>query len=299
MQERNELKDLAEKDFMSFPDIATDILNALLYEGKTVVDASALLPAPTETLYWADRDSRLHNQYEDLAKYEMREGKIQIMYLFANQTAPDSHMLLRKAGYPGGAYREQYQEKTAEIYPVVELVLYWGEKHWCGARSLRQLFSRRRLPPGVRRYLDNISLRVWEMRHLPQEVRERFTSDMRIVLDYLAEGSSYRSDRPVVHKEALIKIIKVLSDDYDIDDIARQLSEMNIKEEEEITMCELFEQYIRKGRSEGILQGIRILILTCRDMKLSFKETAERVQKGFQLDDAELQKNMKMYWPEE
>ena len=33
-------------------------------------------------------------------------------------------------------------------------------------------------------------------------------------------------------------------------------------------------------------------------MKLSFGETAERVKKGFQLDDAELQKNMELYWPE-
>ena len=64
------------------------------------------------------------------------------------------------------------------------------------------------------------------MRHLPQEVRERFESDMRIVLDYLAEGDSYRSDRPVVHKGALIKMIRVLSGDCDVEDIAEQLEEL-------------------------------------------------------------------------
>lgn len=143
------------------------------------------------------------------------------------------------------------------------------------------------------------------MRHLPQEIRDRFNSDMRIVLDYLAKGDSYRSDRPVIHKAALIKMIKVLSEDYDIEDIEKQLSTMNIKEEGEITVCELFDQYERKGRREGIQEGIRegitqgiqVLILTCRDMKLSFAETAERVKKGFQLDDAELQRNMELYWP--
>ncbi len=105
-------------------------------------------------------------------------------------------------------------------------------------------------------------------------------------------------------------MIRVLSGDYNVEDTAEQLDKMKIKEEDEITVCELFEQYVRKGRnegikegikegiSEGIGQGIKVLIMTCRDLKLSFVETAERVRNGFQLDDAELQKNMELYWTE-
>ena len=327
-------KDLVEKDFVAFPDVAADMLNALLFDGEPIINAEELVPAPTETLYFGDSGKRFRNQYEDLAKYEMREGQIQTMYLFANQTLPDSRMILRKAGYIGGAYREQYEGKAAGSYPVIELILYWGEKHWHGCRSISQLYTKQNLSPKLRRYIDNIRLHVWEMRYLPQEIRGRFSSDMRIVLDYLAEGDSYRSDRPVVHKGALIRMLKALSGDHDIEDIEEQLETMDIREEDEITVCELFEQYERKGRNEGIQQGrsegiqqgrsegiqqgrsegiqqgrsegireglregIRVLILTCRDMKLSFKETAERVKAGFQLDDAELQKNMKLYWPE-
>lgn len=304
MQE--ELKDLVEKDFVAFSDVAADVINALLYEGKPLVNAGDLLAAPTETLYYRDSDKKLHNQYEDLAKYEMQEGRIRIVYLLANQSVPDSRMILRKAGYTGGVYREQYEGKLSCAGPVIELVLYWGEKRWHGSRSIRQLFSKRGLPQKVWQYIDNMRLHVWEMRYLPQEIRERFTSDMRIVLDYLAEGTGYRSDRPVVHKEALIKMIQVLSGDYDVENVTEQLTKMNIKEEDEITVCELFEQYIRKGRSEGIgqgisqgiSQGIRVLIMTCRDLKLSFEETAERVKNGFQLDDAQLQENMELYWRE-
>ena len=102
------------------------------------------------------------------------------------------------------------------------------------------LFSKRGLPQKVWQYIDNMRLHVWEMRHLPQEIRERFTSDMRIVLDHLAEGTGYRSDRPVVHKGALIKMIQVLSGDYDVENVTEQLTKMNIKEEDEITVCELF-----------------------------------------------------------
>ena len=201
---KSDAKDLVEKDFMAFPNVAADVVNALLYDGEHIVSAAELLPAATETLYFGNDDKKLHNQYEDLAKYEMREGQIQTMYLFANQTVPDRRMILRKAGYMGGAYRERYEEKISSSCPVIELVLYWGERRWRGARSIRQLFSDRRLPPKAWQYIDDIHLHIWEMRHLSQEVRERFDSDMRIVLDYLAEGDSYRSDRPVVHKGALI-----------------------------------------------------------------------------------------------
>ncbi|MCM1120888.1 MAG: Rpn family recombination-promoting nuclease/putative transposase, partial [bacterium] len=305
-REETERKDLVEKDIVAFPDVAADVLNALLFDGESIVSAAELVPVPTETLYSGDNGKRLRNQYEDLAKYEMWEGQIRTMYLFANQTQPDSLMLLRKAGYIGGAYREQYEGKAAGTFPVVELILYWGEEHWHGCRSISQLFSTHYLPPKLRDYIDNIRLHVWEMRHLSQEMRERFHSDMRIVLDYLKEGNNYRSNRPVVHKAALIRMIKVLSGNYDIEEIETQLGTMNIKEEEEITVCDLFEQYERKGRSEGLLQGrsegiregIQVLILTCRDMKLSFGETAEKVKKGFQLDDTELKRNMELYWPE-
>ena len=55
--------------------------------------------------------------------------------------------------------------------------------------------------------LSLIHIYIWEMRYLPQEVRERFHSDMRIVLDYLAEGNNLRSDQKVVHL-SLIHILQ-------------------------------------------------------------------------------------------
>lgn len=46
-------------------------------------------------------------------------------------------------------------------------------------------------------------------------------------------------------------MLRVLSGDKDVTDTAKILREMNIREEDEITMCELFDQYIRQGRKEG------------------------------------------------
>ena len=68
--------------------------------------------------------------------------------------------------------------------------------------------------------------------------------------DYLAEGNAYRSDQKIIHKEATIKILRVLSGDKNVDDTEEILKALDIAEEDEISMCELFDQYTRRGISE-------------------------------------------------
>lgn len=254
MNGTEEKMDTVEKEFLAFPDIAADTINALLFQGQPLADGGNLWPGPTETI-WQGRE-RLRDQYEDLSKYELIDRQVRVMYLIANQSGVDSKMLLRKAGYTGGIYREQYEGKIRAVFPVIELVLYWGHPRWRGSRDIRRLFARRKLPEEMWKYIDGVKLHVYEMRHLPEETRQLFQSDMRIVVDYLAEGEQYRSDRKITHKAALIRMIRVLSGETDTDDVEEWLEKQGIREEDEIRMCELFDQYERKGREEGKREGI-------------------------------------------
>lgn len=304
---KKESKDVTQKNLEGFPDVAADILNMFIHGGKQVVKAGNLYPAPTETEY-APPGSVLRNQLEDISKYEMQEGKIRVQYLLANQSESDRGMILRKAGYMGAIYREQYDGKAADFFPVVSLVLYWGSGCWESPCGIKELFSDTNLPAELWELADDLRLHVFKMRTLPPEVRELFTSDMRLVADYLAEGNGFRSDRPVIHKEALIRLLRALGEDTDVEDTGRILEEMDIKEEDEITMCELFDQYTRRGRKEGLeegiktgfgeglQQGLKALISTCRELGVSFDETAARVKKNFSLGDEETRKNMQLYW---
>lgn len=156
-------------------------------------------------------------------------------------------MLLRKAGYTGGVYREQYENKVHNVFPVVEFVLYWGKRRWRSGRDIRKLFPKWEIADDIWEYVDELKLHVFEMRYLPEETRKLFQSDMKIVVDFLAEGNGYRSNRKIVHKAALIKMIRVLSGEADTEDIEKWLEEQGIREEDEITMCELFDQYERRG----------------------------------------------------
>ena len=250
-----ETNDLTAKNFETYPDVAADIINVLIYEGLQRINKDSLLASPTETVYQGREN--LRNQLEDVARYEMHDGRVTMQYLFANQTRRDPKMIFRKAGYVGSAYREQYDGKAKDVYPVVEIVLYWGEGSWKQNRSIYEMFQSRNHPGKVLDYIDNLKLHIFEMRKLPKEIRNLFQSDMRIVVDYLAEGNGYRSDQKVVHKEALIKLLRTLSGEKNVEDTLDCLQKMGVKEEDNITVCELFDQYTRQGRQEGIEEGLK------------------------------------------
>ena len=245
-----ELNDIVTKNFESYADVAADIVNALLHEGAMVVTSEDILTAATESLY-ADSTNTLHNQLEDVAKYHVTGGMPRALYLFANQMKVDKGMILRKAGYIGGEYRRQYEKQNHGLYPVIELVLYWGMARW------------------------------------------KASSDMRIVLDYLAEGNAYRSDRKVIHKEATIKMLRVLSGDKNVDDTEEILKALDIAEEDEISMCELFDQYTRRGISQGISKGI---IIMCKDFNATYEDTLQKLKNKLNISEKEAEEQMKLYW---
>ncbi len=144
------------------------------------------------------------------------------------------------------------------------------------------MFRKKGLPATAWTYIDDMRLQVWEMRYLPKEIRELFTSDMRIVVDYLAEGNSYQSDRKIVHKEALINMLRSLSGDFDFEETKMFMKEMNIREGDELMACELFDQYIRKGKAEGKVEGRQEGLLSAaqncmKELNLTVEEALKAV----------------------
>lgn len=85
----------------------------------------------------------LRNQYNDVSKYEIRNGRIAMQYTLENQSTPDYKILLRKAGYEGVIYRQQYDGK--DIYPAITLVLYWGDAAWNTSSDLHMFFRKKRI----------------------------------------------------------------------------------------------------------------------------------------------------------
>ena len=306
--------DIPEKELEDYPDVFADIINALVYQGDAVVKPANLRPATVETRYM-DLDGKLRRQTEDLAKYEITDGRASVLFLLANQTAPDDRMILRKCGYTGGYYRSQYNRQSEEVCPVVELVLYWGEKRWSGKRSIRSFFQRKNLSEGLWKYIDNEKLHVFEMRHLPKETVQKFTGDMRIVLEFLSDNPDEECfNRKIEHPWALRELLVVLLEKTRYRELEkgfwkdRETEESQGTEKGACTMRDWLgeawdkgiEQGKVEGKAEGIVQGlakgIEAMVSLCREFGMTFEETAAKLKEKFDLADAEVERDMKLYW---
>lgn len=89
-------KDIAEKTLEAYNDVFADMINVLLFNGRTLVKENELEEENPNSSYKAD--NKLHAQERDIAKY-WRKGLIRIaFYGVENQTIVDADMPLRLFG---------------------------------------------------------------------------------------------------------------------------------------------------------------------------------------------------------
>lgn len=281
-------KDLPEKNLESFPDVFADIVNVLLYEGTEMVTAENLRPAPTETFYYSQL-GKMRNQFHDVSMFEQKNEVIRVQYTLENETKVSRKIIFRRIGYEGAVYREQLEKKVN--YPFVGLVLYWGRKKCRQPRSVAEFFVHKNLPLETWKYINNFHLQIFEMARLPKEVRRRFTSDMRLVVDYLAEGDNYKpSGQAIIHLEAFLLMMKHLSGDKRYEQLIQELSQEESKGEK-ITMCKLIDKYIDQGQAQMLVQNVETLM---KSLSFNLQQACESL--GFSV--TEYQKAKKRKCPE-
>ena len=176
-------KDATEKTLESYADVFADIVNVLLFGGKTIIAPGDLRDALPRSIYKAD--GKLHEQERDTAKFWL-SGQIRIALLgLENQTEIEEDMVLRIISYDGAAYRDQMNRdakgKPKERYPVVTLVLYFGyKKHWDKPLNLKERFD---IPKELEPYVNDYHVNLFEIAWLPDETIAKFRSDFRFVAD--------------------------------------------------------------------------------------------------------------------
>lgn len=195
---------------------------------------------------------KLADQFSDVTMYELREGVIFVQYILENEVQAKSKTVLRKIGYEGAIYRRQLG--NGQIFPIVSLLLYWGTSPWTQPTSIKEFFQGSNLDKGTWKYIANEKLHVFAMAGLPKQIRNRFRSDMRIVVDYLAERYDYRPTAQIIlHPEALLLMLRALTNDKRYMKVLRELTEE--EKRRDITMCELLDKYENRGIQKGIQRG--------------------------------------------
>ena len=98
-------KDITEKILADYNDVFADIVNVLLFGGKTVVDENMLESIKDKSQY--KTDGEIHQEERDVSKV-LKGKNVHIAFIgFEHQTDVDSKEALRVIAYDGAAYKRQ------------------------------------------------------------------------------------------------------------------------------------------------------------------------------------------------
>lgn len=245
-------KDVAEKTLESYNDVFADIVNGLLFNGKQVVKENELKAESENSIYKAD--GKLHEQERDVAKY-WKNGEIRIaLYGLENQTSIDSDMPIRVLSYDGAAYRNQLNlEKEQKRYPVITLVLYFGDARW---KKPVTLFECLNIPEKLKPFVNDYKINLFEITKLTDSQISCFKSDFMVVADYFVKRNKvpdYRGTKDVIkHVDEFFNSMKVLTNDNTFETVYNE----NIsKGTGGVTMDRFLNSVMEKGVQKGLTSG--------------------------------------------
>ena len=248
-------KDASEKILESYNDVFSDIVNALLFNGRQILAPDELEDEAPRAYYKAD--GKLHEIERDVAK-RWKNGNIRVACIgFENQTASDPDMPLRVMGYDGAEYRAQLLDEndTGNRYPVVTLVLYFGhEKPWSGPLSLK---GRLNIPEEFEPYVNDYKINLFQIAYLSREQVERFRSDFKVVADYFVQkrenGDYLPSSQELTHIQETLQLLSIMTDDHRFEDASNTSTDE--KKGGPHTMCDVLDKVENRGIAKGKVEG--------------------------------------------
>lgn len=287
-------KDITEKILEDYNDVFADIMNVLLFGGENVIKPYELEEASNLSHYKAE-DRKLHEQERDVAKFWER-GRVKLALCgLENQTDIDKYMPLRVISYDGAAYRTQMLDKSIkEKYPVVTLILYFGEKRWDGPKSLVESLD---IPEELKEHVSDYEIKVYEISYLSDEQLKMFKSDFGIVADFFVNKRKYENYKPkdkrkFLHVDAMLKFLSVMTKDRIYETVFDE------NEKEGVSMSSFWDRAISEGMEKGIEKGEE---MAHRDTAITLlKEGADEalILKACKLTDEQLEEIKKEVFEE-
>ncbi len=294
-------KDLAQKTLEAYNDVFADIVNVLLFDGRQLVQENELEQESPESIYKVD--GKLHELKRDVAKY-WKHNNIRIALVgLENQIETDKYMPIRVMSYDATAYRQQLlnqyetdpktgkqvKKKNAEpIYPVVTMVLYFGNIPWKKYKTLLEIVK---VPNELKPFVSDYNTNIFEIAWLSKEQVELFKSDFKIVADYFVQVRTNKDYKPspqiIKHVHEVLQLMAVFTNDKRFEEVQN----LYIKGEES-TMCEVLDKIVAQGEARGEARGeFNILYKQIKKGIL----TIEQAAKSIDISVDQLLANFKQY----
>ena len=221
-------KDILLKDYFT-PDIFADAINAILYDGKSVVTPERMRTIDIETQHVEEKDGdiRADARFRDLAKIVEVDDAIYCLFAIEHQSVEDYTMPLRIMEYDVREYLRQVKSNKGvqiQIKPIITIVMYWKADKWNQPVSVKDMFDKNTVrwleDNGLGGYIQDYKMHLFEPCAAKEEKLEKFKTELKDVIAYVKYSKS--------------------TEDY-----------VFIDGKERLNMCEAFEGIKAEGIEEG------------------------------------------------
>ena len=164
-------KDILLKDYFT-PDIFADAINAILYDGKSVVTPERMRTIDIETQHVEERDGdiRADARFRDLAKIVEVDDAIYCLFAIEHQSVEDYTM------------------------PLITIVMYWKADKWNQPVSVKDMFDKNTVrwleDNGLGGYIQDYKMHLFEPCAAKEEKFEKFKRELKDVIAYVKYSKS-------------------------------------------------------------------------------------------------------------
>ena len=252
-------KDILLKDYFT-PDIFADAINAILYDGKSVVTPEKMRTIDIETQHVEERDGdiRADARFRDLAKIVEVDDAIYCLFAIEHQSVEDYTMPLRIMEYDVREYLRQVKSNKGvqiQIKPIITIVMYWKADKWNQPVSVKDMFDKNTVrwleDNGLGGYIQDYRMHLFEPGAVKEEDLEKFKTELKDVIAYVKYSKSTealkgynKKYKPDLTKSTVTLINELTNSKY-----------VFIEGKERLDMCEAFEGLIEEGRAKGKAEG--------------------------------------------
>lgn len=281
--------DLASNSLTAHADVFADIINGIVYGGKTVLEANNLKPFyPNSTV---PRDSKLKGLYRDSCMEDIRNGIRYAIWGTENQYVPDPETPFKVMGYDYTLYDRQIEELAAQnekngikvytgrilpeqkVKPVITLVLYYGKEE-----IPESIHSMMQMPEDdtLKKYIQDYRLNLIRLRELTMEQAELFQSDFACIAKFLAKSYNKKEQilalkenrQILIHPRDTLFTLAAITGD-------KRYLEISTEKKEGTAVCEVADALVQMGYEQSLEKlAEKDLALAERDSALAEKDSA-------------------------
>lgn len=287
--------DTVLKNYWNNNEQFADLFNGVLFEGEQIIRPDELVDVDTEESIVLE-----HKKYVESIKASRDNIKIRkrstvygaelVLLGVESQEYIHYAMPIRVMGYDYAAYKKQYDSnsqkyKTAEglnedeylsrmkkrdkFFPVITVVVYYGEKEWDGAKSLHEMLN---IPERMTKYVNDYKMLLVEAKENNLILHNANNRDLFNLLEILLDTELPRhkvkekaiqySEEHNIDKTVIMTVAGATNTKLDYDSLTKG----------DGRMCTVFDEIAREGEAKGIVE-------TGLEFGLSESDILSRLQK--------------------